>query len=157
MRSSTTDFGAGLFSLLVAAIFYAHTGSLHDVGLLYSELLIGFITLGGVYLLGLGLHKRKKESAQSGGAGPDQEPVALKRVALISGLSIAYALLMGLLGFYSASILFLFGSAMLLNDMGLGMGRAVFAACTLPLIMCLAVWLGFGMLLRVPTPEGLLF
>ena len=86
-----------------------------------------------------------------------REPVAVKRVVMISVLSIAYALVIPVLGFYSTSILFLFGAAMVLSDTGGLSAKTAVSACMLTAIMCLSVWGGFTLLLHVPTPEGLLF
>lgn len=152
MRSSVTDITAGLFSLVVAALFQSQSGDLEGVSLMYPRLLVGFIALGGIYLLGKGLYKLRGSDTKS-----DGEPVAWKRVGMISALSIGYVLVISLLGFYSASILFLFGTAVLLNDTGRGPLKAAVAACILTVVMCAAVWAGFGLLLHVPTPEGLLF
>jgi hypothetical protein len=154
MRSSVIDLAAGVFSLLCAAAFYVQIGELEGVGRNYPMGLIGFILLGGLFLLGLGACKRL---SGRDAIPADAEPVAYRRVAVITAASVAYVLLMSLLGFYAASVIFLFGSAMALNDAGWGRQKSVLAACALTVIMCLGVWLGFAKLLRVPTPEGLLF
>jgi hypothetical protein len=83
----------------------------------------------------------------------DEEPVAFRRVGIIVFASAAYRVLVPVLGFYTASALFLFGSAMVLNDTKVS---ALLSACLLTAIMCLAVWLGFSVLLGVPVPGGLL-
>ena len=154
MRSSVIDLAAGVFSLLFAAAFYVQSGELEGVGRQYPMGLVVFILLGGFVLLGQGIHKRLS------GRDPvpaDAEPTAYSRVALITAASVAYVLLISLLGFYMASVIFLFGSAMALNDAGWAWQKSAMAACALTVIMCLAVWLGFTKLLFVPTPEGLLF
>jgi hypothetical protein len=153
MRSSVLDIAAGLFALFIAAVFFSQSGDLEGVGLLYPRLLVGFIALCGVYLVGLGLFKRRPGRDRVA----SDESVAIGRVAMISVLSLAYSLLIPVFGFYPASALFLFGAAMILNDAGVGPFKAALSACVLTAVMCLAVWAGFALLLHVPTPEGLFF
>ena len=152
MRSSTTDLAAAVFSLVFAAIFYTQGTNLAGVSRLYPMCLIAFIAAGGLCLLLQGFHKRRQSEAPPEGG----EPVSLRRVGIICAISAAYAVLVDILGFYSASAIFLLGSAMLLHDAG-GWKKSVLAGCILTVIMCIAVWACFGLLLRVPTPEGLLF
>jgi hypothetical protein len=153
MRSSVKDVGAGLFALLAAAVFFSQSGDLEGVGLLYPQLIVGFITLGGLYLVGLGLWKWRSGRDRADG----DEPVAVGRVAMIAALSLAYILVIPLLGFYAASVAYLFGSAVALNDTGSGLRKAAISACVLTAVMCLAVWAGFSLLLHVPTPKGFFF
>jgi hypothetical protein len=154
MPSGVVDLAAGIFSLLFAAAFYVQISELKGVGRDYPLGLIIFITLGGLYLLIQGIRKRL-----SGRDTPpaDAEPAAYGRVAIITAASVAYVLLVSLLGFYVASVAFLCASAMVLDDAGWGWKKSALAACMLTVIMCLAVWLGFTKLLYVPTPEGLFF
>jgi hypothetical protein len=154
MRSGVMDLAAGVFSLLFAAAFYVQSDALKGIGRDYPLGLIVFIALGGLFLLAQGIRKRLSGRDT---APADAEPTAYGRVAVITAASVTYALLVPLLGFYTASMVFLFASAAVLNDAGQGWKKNVMAACALTVIMCLAVWLGFAALLRVPTPEGLLF
>jgi len=154
MRSSIVDLAAGVFSLLCAAVFYTQSDALRGIGRDYPLGLIIFIALGGLVLLVQGIRKRL-----SGRDAPpaDAEPVAYGRVAVITAASVIYVFLVSLLGFYTASAVFLFTSAMVLDDAGRGRQKSALAACALTVIMCLTVWIGFAKLLRVPTPDGLLF
>ena len=154
MRNSVIDLAAGVFSLIFAAAFYIQGGELKGVGRDYPLGLIIFIALGGFWLLAQGI--RKRWSGRDA-IPADAEPAAYSRVAVITAASVAYVFLIPLLGFYMASILFLFGSAIVLNDAGWGWKKSAMAACALTVIMCFAVWLGFTKLLYVPTPEGLFF
>jgi len=154
MRSSVIDLAAGVFSLLFAAAFYIQSGELKMLGRDYPLGLIIFIALGGLWLLAQGIHKRW---SGRDAAPVDAEPAAYNRVAVITAASVAYVFLIPLLGFYMASVIFLFGSAMALNDAGWGWKKSIMAACALTAIMCFAVWLGFTKLLYVPAPEGLFF
>ncbi|MDR3175456.1 MAG: tripartite tricarboxylate transporter TctB family protein [Desulfovibrio sp.] len=153
MRSSVRDIAAGLFSLFTAAVFFCQSGNVEGLGRLYPRLIIGFIALGGVYLVGLGLWKRISARDKPGG----EETVARKRVAMISAFSLSYVLIIPLLGFYTTSVLFLFGSSIALNDAAYSRRKAALSACVLTLVMCFCVWAGFSLLLHVPTPEGIFF
>ena len=148
------DLAAGVFALLCAAAFYLQSDALKGIGRDYPLGLIIFIALGGLLLLTQGVRKRL-----SGRDAPpaNAEPVAYGRVAIITAFSVTYVFLVPLLGFYTASAVFLFTSAMVLNNAGWSRKKSAMAACALTVIMCLAVWLVFARLLRVPTPGGLLF
>ena len=118
--------------------------------------LIIFTSLGGLFLLALGIRKRLSGSDS---IPENAEPTAYGRVAVILAASVAYAFLIYLVGFYLASAAFLFGSAMALSDVDAAGGRKklVIASCIFTAVMCISVWLVFSKLLYVPTPEGLLF
>ena len=146
------DMLSGLFVLLIAAVFCTQMYELEDVGRNYALLLLAFIVLMGLWLCFQGFGKRRR-LAGGPGAG-EEEPVAIRRVAVIVAASAAYVALVPILGVYPASALFLCLSAVVLNDSG---RSPYIAACLLTLIMCLAVWLVFSVLLGVPTPEGALF
>ena len=154
MHSSVIDLAAGAFSLFFAVAFHIQSGELKGVGRDYPLGLIIFIALGGFWLLAQGILKRW---SGCDALPVDAEPAAYNRVAIITVASIAYVFLIPLLGFYMASVIFLFGSAIVLNDAGWGWKKSATAACVLTVIMCFAVWLGFTKLLYVPTPAGLLF
>jgi hypothetical protein len=139
-----------MFSLLFAGVFFAQSGELEGVGLLYPQWLIGLIALGGLVLLLQGLNKRRG----SRDSIVDKEAATYSRVGIIIALSVGYALLISVFGFYPASVIFLSLSAIILNDSGEPPYKA---ACMLTIIMCFAVWLVFAVLLGVPTPEGMLF
>ncbi len=48
-------------------------------------------------------------------------------------------------------------SAMVLSDAGGGTRKKAVASAAFTVVLCLFVWIGFAMLLGVPTPEGMLF
>ncbi|MDR3320530.1 MAG: tripartite tricarboxylate transporter permease [Desulfovibrio sp.] len=145
------DVMSGFFVLLISVVFFTQIFELEDVGRSYALLLLAFITLMGLYLCFQGVLKRRR---LAGGVSSDEEPVNMRRVAVIVVASVAYAAFIPILGFYPSSSFFLCLSAIILNNSG---GSPYVAACLLTLIMCLAVWLVFAMLLGVPTPEGILF
>ncbi|MDR2819798.1 MAG: tripartite tricarboxylate transporter permease [Desulfovibrio sp.] len=149
--SAMSDISAGVFSLLLAGAFYTQLGELEGVGRSYPSCILLFIVLLGGYILFNGLKQRRKNAGKT--MKSDEEPVAFRRVGVIVFTSAAYIVLVPVLGFYAASALFLFCSAMILNDTKVS---ALLSACLLTAIMCLAVWLGFSVLLGVPVPGGLL-
>ena len=153
MRSSTADIASGAFVFLAAAIFYYQSGELDGISLLFPQLLMGFMTIGGLYLMlkGFVTKKRDKDFVVN------DEPVALKRVAQISLGSIAYAVAIPFLGFYPMTMLFLFGMGMLLNDAAVSTRKSAIMSAMLMVIVTFAVWFGFAVLLSVPTPQSILF
>ncbi len=152
MRSSVADIASGLAVLAVAGVFHAQSGDLEGVSLLFPRMLIIFMTVGGILVCVQGLLKRRK-----GEDAPHDEPVAVGRVVMISAGAIAYVLCIPLLGFYPASVIYLFSMAMVLGDAGGGTRRKALASAAFTVVLCLFVWIGFAMLLGVPTPEGMLF
>ncbi|MEG6504591.1 tripartite tricarboxylate transporter TctB family protein [Nitratidesulfovibrio sp. 1201_IL3209] len=153
MRSSVADIASGLAVLVMAGVFHAQSGDLEGVSLLFPRMLVIFMALGGIYLCGLGMLKGRK----GGDAPQDDEPVAVGRVGIISAGAIAYVAIIPLLGFYLASALYLFGMSMVLGDASRGTRRKALASAAFTVVLCLSVWIGFAMLLGVPTPEGMLF
>lgn len=153
MRSSVADFASGLAALSLAGVFHAQSRDLEGVSRLFPRMLILFLTLGGMLLCVQSLLRQRKGTD----ARQTREPVAVRRVVVISAGAIAYVLLIPLLGFYPASVAYLLGMAMLLGDAGGSTGRKALTAVAFTLVLCLFVWLGFALLLGVPTPEGILF
>ena len=172
MRSSTTDIAAGAFALFSVAIFYAQITPLRGLARDYPIGLLVFISLGGLYLLGKGIYKRCSGHEQAPGGTPlscgegaalpcskepgGEETVAYGRVAVILVLSLAYVYLMTLVGFYIASVIFLFASAMILSDVKDSGGwlKLAFATAIFTAVMCISVWIVFVKFLYVPTPVG---
>jgi hypothetical protein len=153
MISRTTDIAAGLAVLAIAGMFQSQSGELEGVSLLFPRMLIIFMTVGGIYLVAKGLIKGRKSSA----ATEDTEPVKFKRVGIISAGSVVYVLVVPLLGFYPATVLFLFGMAMVLGDSNVTTAKKAMASAFFTVVLCVAVWLGFAFLLGVPTPQSVLF
>jgi hypothetical protein len=150
MRSRTTDIAAGLASLAFAGMFQAQAGELEGVSLLFPRMLIIFLTLGGAYLVIKGILRGAAASQES-------EPVNVRRVVTISAGSVIYVLAIPLLGFYPASALFLFAMAMILGDTTTNTARLAMLSAMFTAILCVAVWLGFALMLNVPTPQSVLF
>ena len=152
MRSSTKDISAAVFCLVIVVAFYAQSGELEGISLYFPRMLLVFLTVGSLVLLGMGISKSRKEQREE-----DDEPVSWPRVALISAGSIAYVAVIPLLGFYPASILFLFIMAWLLRERSASARKTLIAAALFTAVLCFAVWGGFTWLLNVPTPESILF
>ena len=153
MRSSIADMTAGAFVFLVAAIFYYQSGELEGISFLFPQMLIVFLTLGGIYLMIKGFLTRKRGTDRV----INDEPVAIGRVAQISLGAIAYAIATPFLGFYPATIVFLFAMGMILNDAGVSTRKSAIMAATLMVVVTFAVWAGFALLLSVPTPGSIFF
>jgi len=153
MRSSIADMASGAFVFLVAAIFYYQSGELEGISLLFPQILVVFLTIGGIYLMIKGFLTRKRGTDRV----IDDEPVAIGRVAQISLGAIAYAIATPFLGFYPATMIFLFVMGMILNDTGVSTRKSAIMSAALMIIVTFAVWAGFAMLLSVPTPESIFF
>jgi hypothetical protein len=156
MRSSSTDLAAGLFALLCAVAFYVQSDGLAGVGRNYSMGLVLFIFMGGLFLLSKGVRRRWSGNDPL----PENiEEVSYPRVAFILAASVAYIFSIYLVGFYIASIIFLFGSAIALSNVknSGGWGKLALAAAIFTAVMCISVWIMFVEILYVPTPEGSLF
>jgi hypothetical protein len=157
MRSRTFDIAAGLATLAVAGIFQAQSGDLEGVSLLFPRMLIIFMTIGGMFIFVSGLLTRRASVNDAPCELPPEEPVAAKRVATIALASIVYVGIIPVLGFYPASVLFLFCMAMILSDSNVTTARRALASAIFTVVLCVAVWLGFALLLGVPTPQSMFF
>ena len=153
MRRSIADITSGAFIFLVAAIFHHQSEPLVGISLLLPRLLIIFMTLGGIYLMVKGFLTQKMGKDRI----VDDEPVAIGRVAKISIGSIVYAIATPFLGFYPATMAFLFIMGMMLNDAAGSTRKAATLAALLTVVVTIAVWFGFAFLLSVPTPQSILF
>ena len=151
MRKSTADISASLAVLAITAVFCTQICELDGITLYFPRLLLIFMGGGGLILLVKGIvgHMRNKPTSGEG------EPVSIKRIGLITVCSLAYVLVIPILGFYPTTGLFLFGTALLLRDAS-DTRTALKAAAMLTVILGVSVWAGFSLLLGVPTPEGLL-
>ena len=152
MRSGKSDILAALFIFVVALAFHLQSGELKGISLYFPRILLVFLTWGGVILMGLGIYKVVKKIRFEAG-----EPVAIPRVIIISIGSIAYVAIIPLLGFFPASAVFLFIMAMILRDTSVDTRKIALLAAVFATVLCLAVWIGFTVLLNVPTPPSIFF
>jgi putative tricarboxylic transport membrane protein len=151
--SAKSDLLSALFTLALITPFILQFGELEGISLLFPRMLVCFMAVGALALFGMARLKSKASGDWSlGGDKPH-----MGRVALISVASVAYIALVYPLGFYPASALFLFCAALCLHRSEGGWTRDVLVSLFFAALLCALVWGGFSRLLRVPTPEGLLF
>lgn len=150
--SPTADIASGVILLTLAALFGSQLYELSGLGLLFPEMLVGIIGVGGAYLTIKGIVKYacKYKAEQF-------ETASIKRIAIIVAGSVVYAALTPLLGFYLVSAIFLFGMTVCLQDSGLSMKRTLINGAILSCVMCVTIYLSFTILLNVPTPPSILF
>lgn len=150
--SPTADIASGVILLALAALFGSQLYELSGLGLLFPEMLVGIIGVGGAYLTIKGIVKYAcKYKAEP------FETASVKRIAIIVAGSVVYAALTPLLGFYLVSAIFLLGMTVCLQDSGLSMKRTLINGAILSCVMCVTIYLSFTILLNVPTPPSILF
>ena len=150
MRKCVSDILAGLGFLGFAAAFWLAGRDLTGISRIFPQSLEIFLSLGGVALVAMGLRRFRTEAAC-----PAEEPVVVWRVALITVSSMAYVLLIPVLGFYAASLVFMVSMGWVMAGRGQGL-RGPAKAVGFALLLCVLVYLVFTRALQVPTPEGLL-
>lgn len=151
MYQHTKDLLSGIFFLIVALIFQSQSFDLHDISRIFPQALIIFLLIGSVYLILKGIiHFKRKENL-------DDEVVVLSRVAVISAISFVYILLIPFLGFFVASIIFLFFASLVFREKNRPMVQSLLISVAFTCIFCAFVWISFVYLLSVPTPDGMFF
>ncbi|GKG93934.1 tripartite tricarboxylate transporter TctB family protein [uncultured Desulfovibrio sp.] len=151
MRKSISDILCGASFLAISAAFGLQYEGLTGVSRVFPESLILIIAVGGLWFVGKGLYKRRGESPT------DAEQVAWRKVGYIAAMAAVYAALIGTLGFFSSTALFIFCSSLLLGDKSRSLGHLAVVGLLYSLFFSLAVWFSFTKLLNVPTPAGFLF
>lgn len=147
----TADLYAGLGFLAIAGAFLLQYEGLEGVSRLFPEILTALIGAGGAYFVGKGLWRRTRCPAVS----KDGEAVAWGKIGIICAMSLAYAVLIPVLGFLTATLLFSVISALILGDRSRGLPHLARTAALFGIGFSLLVWAGFTLLLNVPTPEGM--
>ncbi len=145
------DILAGLSFLIFALIFYSQTSDLSGISLLFPQSLIIFLILGSLYLIVKGLIRRKHMEMSN------DDPVKVPRVVLISIMSIAYVIIIPMLGFFVASAIFLFLAALAFREKEKTLIQSTVISLIFTAVFCFFVWLCFVTLLSVPTPDGMFF
>ena len=153
MRKSTTDLLCGLSFLGISALFGSQMMGLKGVTRVFPQALLVVIAIGGLWFTGKGLYRRHMESKPE----CDHEPVAWKKVGLIAAMSLLYALIVNVLGFFTSSSLFILFTSLLMGDKSRGMGHLVKISATFTVVFCVLLWVSFVKLLSVPTPTGMFF
>lgn len=142
------DCLAGLGFFAFAASFYVQYDDFEGVSRIFPESLITILSLGGIYFVIKGIIRRFS-------ANTPLEPVAWRKVALITGLSFVYAIAIPMLGFLSSTVAFIICSTMILGNRENGIWRLACTAIIFAIGFGMAVWIGFAHLLNVPTPTGI--
>lgn len=151
MRKSLTDILCGTAFLAISAAFGCQYQGLAGVSRIFPESLIFLISAGGLWFVGKGLYERRGESATA------PEKVAWKNVGRIAASATVYAAVIGILGFFSSTALFIWCACLLLGDKSRGLGRLAVVGLVYGFLFSLVVWFSFTKLLNVPTPSGVLF
>lgn len=149
------DLLAGLACIGIAAAFGLQYEGLSGVSAIFPEVLTSLIGVGGLYFVIKGLLRRSRKAAARG----DDEPVAWKGVVQITIAALVYAVLINVLGFYSATCIYIIPITLILSgrDSKRPLPARLLMAVLFAVIFCLLIWLCFTNLLNVPTPVGLLF
>lgn len=154
MASHKGDILAGLAVLAVCAMFHFQSADLEGLALLFPRMLVIFMTIGGLYLVAKGVVKGRRFAHVE---HKEAEPLDAKRVVTIALGSIVYVLTIPVVGFYLTTVLFLFAMSFILSDGNKKSLKKVVASALFTAVLCISVWLGFSLLLSVPTPTGMLF
>lgn len=83
--------------------------------------------------------------------------MAWPKVGLIAALSLVYAALISILGFFCSTLAFLVVAALILGDKSRGLGHLLKFSVLYGVVFCTLLWVCFVKLLNVPTPAGLFF
>ena len=146
------DILCGVAFIAFAGVFFLQYGELTSgVSRVFPEMLMSLIGVGGAYLLVKGVWKKFTQPA----AVTNEEPVAWKRVGIITVLALAYVSVITVLGFYTSTSIFIFIATMLLGDRSGGWLPLALKAACFGIAFSAIIWGSFTMLLDVPTPEGL--
>lgn len=145
------DCLAGIGFFAFAAVFCVQFDDFEGVSRIFPESLTAILGFGGLYFMLKGIWRRFR-----GRPGEAGDPVAWRRVALVTGLSCIYALAIPMLGFLASTMVFIFIATMVLGQKDAGWARLARTAAIFAVGFGLAVWAAFTQLLNVPTPTGLL-
>ncbi len=151
--SAKSDLLSALFTLAAIVPFALQLGDLEGLSKVFPEALLVFMLLGVGALFVSAF--RKGRATGDWALGGDKAQMG--RVAFISIASAAYMALMYPIGFYPASALFVFVSALVLHRGEAGRGRDVLVSAFFAVLFCALIYGAFSLLLRVPTPVGILF
>ncbi|HHY27306.1 MAG TPA: tripartite tricarboxylate transporter TctB family protein [Desulfitobacterium dehalogenans] len=150
MTKSRTDILAGLACIVVALVFYVQGIGLSPEADLYPKILEIFITVMGVFLMIRGGLTAKTSS--------QVEEVDFDRIkgVVIVIASVLYVAAIYYIGFYVSTFFFLALCSWYLSQKGLNI-RAFSVSVGFGLFLTVLLYLLFTAILKVPTPEGILF
>ena len=144
-----TDIGVVAFMYAVCAFFYAYSGKLTEESKTYPMFTIALLfALTTLYLVQMILSARKFGVE----SGADEVFAGFKPVQFIVSivLTLVYFLMIKYLGFFSATIIFMFASLLYLKV-------HIVPAVISVLVMNLLIYFAFVRFLGVKLPSGLLF
>lgn len=144
------DCLAGIGFFAFAAVFVVQFEDFEGVSRIFPESLTTLLGFGGLWFLLKGIWRRFR-----GAPGAKADPVAWRKVALITGLAFIYALAIPLLGFLSSTMSFIFCATMIIGQRHAGWAHLARTAAIFAAGFGVAVWAAFTQLLNVPTPVGL--
>ena len=155
MRKAEIIFGIAAIAL--AALFFVISGSFpsargHDVGMaFYPRILVVLIVLLSLAVIIESVKKMRGASASEEDAQPLFETAegGVRRVLLVIGLTLAYAYLLGILGFVVVTPFYLLILMMSLKAGKLWKMILISAATTL------VIYVAFRIFLRIPLPIGI--
>lgn len=145
------DFLAGTGFFIFAAIFYIQFGEFEGVSRIFPQGLTAILAVGGAYFMAKGIWARLHDYKQLAA-----EKVAWPKVAMIMGMSFAYAVAIPMLGFLTSTILFVFIATLALGQKEHGWKHLALQSIIYALGFGGAVWICFTKLLNVPAPAGIL-
>ena len=149
MKMKKTDIGVVAFMYAVCAFFYAYSYKLTEESKTYPMFTIALLfALTTLYLVQMILSARKFGVE----SGADEVFAGFKPVQFIVSivLTLVYFLMIKYLGFFSATIIFMFASLLYLKV-------HIVTAVISVLVMNLLIYFAFVRFLGVKLPSGLLF
>ena len=149
MKTKKTDIGVVAFMYAVCAFFYAYSSKLTAESKTYPMFTIALLfALTTLYLVQMILSARKFGVE----SGADEVFAGFKPVQFIVSivLTLVYFLMIKYLGFFSATIIFMFASLLYLKV-------HIVPAVISVLVMNLLIYFAFVKFLGVKLPSGLLF
>mgnify|MGYP000630550808 FL=1 len=149
MKMKKTDIGVVAFMYAVCAFFYAYSYKLTEESKTYPMFTIALLfALTTLYLVQMILSARKFGVE----SGADEVFAGFKPVQFIVSivLTLVYFLMIKYLGFFSATIIFMFASLLYLKV-------HIVPAVISVLVMNLLIYFAFVRFLGVKLPSGLLF
>ena len=154
MPKHLQDLFSGIIFLVISIAFGTQHDGLTGVSLIFPNILIGLICVGGLYFCIKGLIPILKKHTNINNNQTDNEPFLWKRVILITICATILIFLIEFLGFYTSSFLFVFCAFMLFSSNTYSIKKIVnaliFSGC-----LILSIWGLFHAILKVPTPIGI--